>query len=76
MGAGRAGRFSGLRRLGVGGLTDLLDVIGLALVALGVWGVLGIWFAVLVSGGGVLLLSRGLTVRAQRRKARTGSEVA
>ena len=48
----------------------------LKLVAIGVWGVLGVWFAVLVCGGGVLLLSRGLTVRAQQRKARTGSEVA
>lgn len=76
MGAGRVGWFSGLRRRLVGGVTDLLDVLGLVLVVAGVWTVLGVGAALLASGAGVLLVSRGLTIKVQQRRQRQGSEVA
>lgn len=76
MGAGRVGWFSGLRRRLVGGVTDLLDVLGLVLVVAGVWRVLGFGAALLACGAAVLLVSRGLTIKAQQRRQRKGSEVA
>ena len=75
MGAGRAGRFSGLRRRLLGGVTDVLDVVGLLLIVLGVWRVLGSGFALLAAGAAVLLISRGLYLKKLKQRP-AGSEVA
>lgn len=56
-------------------MTDWLDVLGLALVVAGVLVLLGIGFALLAAGAGVLLVSRGLYLRRRTRRP-AGSEVA
>ena len=57
-------------------MSEVLEVVGLVLIVAGLWVALGLWAALLASGASVLLVARGVEMRAQARRRRRGSEVA